>query len=123
MAYTYFKDLSRKTTSYEVLRDKAFNIAKNSKYDEYQPELASMVYKFFYKKLSGGAATRANKSSIKSEIMSNQQLAEELRKSIIRKFEKPKVYPSFKDKIWGADLADMQPISHYQSNHGCRIIM
>ena len=31
----------------KVLRGKAFNIAKNSKYDGYQRELASMVYKFF----------------------------------------------------------------------------
>ena len=43
--------------------------------------------------------------------MSNQQLAEELHKSIIRKFKKRKVQSSFKDNIWSADLADMQSIS------------
>ena len=32
----------------KVLKDKAFNIAKNSKYDGYQRGLALMVYKFFY---------------------------------------------------------------------------
>ena len=53
---------------------------------------------------------------MKSGIIPNQrssdlltrQLAEELHKPIIRKFEKRKVYSPFKDKIWGADLADMQ---------------
>ena len=38
--------------------------------------------------------------------MSNQQLANKLRKPIIRKFKKRKVYSSFKDNIWGVDLAD-----------------
>ena len=50
MAYGNFKDLTRRTASDKVLRDKAFNIAKNPKYDGYQRELASMVYKFFDKK-------------------------------------------------------------------------
>ena len=45
-----FKDLARKTASDKVLRDKAFHIAKNPKYDGYQRGLTSMVYKFFYKK-------------------------------------------------------------------------
>ena len=48
--------------------------------------------------------------------MSNQRLAEELHKSIIRKFGKHKVYFSFKKIIWGADLEDMQLISYDQSN-------
>ena len=47
MTYGNFKDLARRTTSDKFLRDKAFNIAKSSKYDEYQRALASMVYKFF----------------------------------------------------------------------------
>ena len=52
MAYEDFKDLSR--TADKVLQDKAFNIAKNPKYDGYQCGLASMVYKFFDKKASSG---------------------------------------------------------------------
>ena len=67
----------RRTISYIFLRDKAFNFAKNPKYDEYQRGLASKVYKCFYKKSSCGSFTRANKSAIKSEKMLNQQLAEE----------------------------------------------
>ena len=47
MAYGDFKDLKGRTASDKVLRDKAFNIAKNPKYDGYQSGLASMVYKFF----------------------------------------------------------------------------
>ena len=39
MPYGDFKDLSRKTASDKILRDKAFNIAKNPKYDEYQSGL------------------------------------------------------------------------------------
>ena len=45
--------------------------------------------------------------------MPNQQLAEELHKPIIKKFEKQKVYSFFKDNIWGNDLADIQLISKY----------
>ena len=53
MAHGDFKYLKRRTASDKVLRDKAFNIAKNPKYDEYQRVLASMVYKFFDKKSTG----------------------------------------------------------------------
>ena len=52
MAYRDFKDLNRKTFADKVLRDEAFNIAKDSKYDGYQRGVASMVYKFsFIRKL------------------------------------------------------------------------
>ena len=50
MAYGDFKYLKKRTAADKFLRDKTFNIAKNSKYDGYQRELASMVYKFFDKK-------------------------------------------------------------------------
>ena len=76
MAFRYFKGLARRTASDEVLRDKAFNIAKNPKCDEFERGLASMVYKFF------------DKNSKIYGIIQNQQLAEEMQKSIIRNFEK-----------------------------------
>ena len=76
MAFQYFKGLARRTASDEVLRDKAFNIAKNPKCDEFERGLASMVYKFF------------DKNSKIYGIIQNQQLAEEMQKSIIRNFEK-----------------------------------
>ena len=69
MAYVDFKDLAKRTAGDKVLRDKAFNIAKDLKYDEYQRGLASMIYKLFDKKTAG--------SGIKS-MPQNEQLAEEL---------------------------------------------
>ena len=47
MVYRDFKDLAKRTAADKVLRDKAFNIAKDPKYDGYQSGLASMVYNFF----------------------------------------------------------------------------
>ena len=51
MAYGDFKDLARKKASDKIVRDKAFNIAKNPKYDRNQRCVASMVYNFFAEKL------------------------------------------------------------------------
>ena len=70
--------MSKTTQSDKVLRDKAFEIASNSKYDEYQRGLASMVYKIFDKKSTG--------NGIKNEIKQNQQLSNELHEPILRKF-------------------------------------
>ena len=90
MAYGDFKNLTKRTAADKVLRDKAFNIAKDPKYDGYQRRLASMVYKFFDKQTAGsGVNTLSNKFAIKS-IPQNKQLAEELHKPIIRKFLKKK---------------------------------
>ena len=50
MAYEGFKDLNRRTAADKALRDKAFNTAKNSKYDGYYHGRASVVYNFFEKK-------------------------------------------------------------------------
>ena len=61
MAYGDFKDLKRRTASDKILRDKAFNIAKNPKYDGYQRGLVSMVSNFFDKKSSSrGVNMHAN---------------------------------------------------------------
>ena len=89
MAYGKSKDLAKRTQSDKVLRDKAFKIASDPKYDGYQRGLASMVYKFFEKKFSG--------SGIANEP--NYQLANELHKLITTKFKKRKVYSSFRDNI------------------------
>ena len=59
-----------------------------------------MVYRFFDKKTSD--------SNIENENIPNKELAEELHKPIIRKFNKRKVHSLFIENIWGADLADMQ---------------
>ena len=71
-----------------------------------------MVYKFFDKK-SQGKGLANNKENI--------QLADELHKPIIRKFKKRKVYSSFRDNIWGVDLADVQLLSKF--NKGFRFLL
>ena len=116
-AYSDSKNLTKRTIADKILRDKAFNIAKHTKYDRYQRRLASMVYKFFDskvalpgKKSEGSGAKHVNNTKLTPQ---NQQLAEELHKPIIKKFEKRKVHAAFKDNIWGADLADMQLLSKY----------
>ena len=53
MAYDKLKDLAKTTQSDKVLREKAFKIVSDPKYDGYQKRLASMIYKFFDKKSSG----------------------------------------------------------------------
>ena len=93
MAYGDFKDLARRTASDKVLKDKAFNIIKNPKYDGYQKGLGSMLYKFFDKKLKGSGVAS-------NEIKQNLQLV---------------------DNVWGADLADMQLISKF--NKGFRFLL
>ena len=75
--------------------DKTLNIAKNTKYNEYQRGLISMVYHFFDKKPSG--------SVVKNESMSSQELAEELHKAIIRKVRKRKTHYFLKE-MFGALL-------------------
>ena len=97
MLWTWFclwqiksKDLAKKTQSDKVLRDKAFKIASDPKYDGYQRGLASMVYKFFDKKSSG--------SGVDAEP--HYQLENELHREIIRKFKRRKVY-SFLEAIFG----------------------
>ena len=73
-----------------------------------------MVYIFFDK--------NSARSGVKNEITQNQLLAEELHKPIIRKFKRERwVYSSFKDNIWGADLADMQLLSKF--NKGIRFLL
>ena len=63
-----------------------------------------MVYNFFDKKSKGSKITT-------NEF--NCQLANELRKPVIKKFNKRKVYSSFNDKISGVDLADMESLSKF----------
>ena len=116
VAYSDSKDLTKRTAADKILRKRAFNIAKDPKYDGYQRGLASMLYKFFDKKSKGSGAKHVNTKLTPQ----NRQLAEELNKPIIRKFEKRKVHAAFKDNVWGADLADMQLLS--KCNKGIRFL-
>ena len=87
------------------MKDKAFKIATDHKYDGYQRGLTSVAYKIFDKK-SSGSGIASNKENI--------QLADELHKSIIKKFKKRKVYSSFRDNIWGVHLAIMWLLSKFK---------
>ena len=91
-------------------------MAKNLKYYGYQRGLASMVYKLFDKKPAGSGITTLENQITQNERLldlSMQQLAEELHKLIVRKTKKRTVYSSFKDSIWGAELADIQLLSMF----------
>ena len=113
------KILQKEPLQIKFKKNKAFDIAKDLKYDGYQRGLASMVYKFFDSKVAS-----PDKKSVGSGAKltpQNEQLAEELHKPIIRKFKKRKVYSVSKDNIWGADLADMQLLSKY--NKGIRFLL
>ena len=95
MANGKSKDLVKRTKSDTVLKDKAFKIASDPKFDGYQGGLVSMVYKFFDK--MSASLNKSNGSGIGHEP--NYQLANELHKPIIRKFQKRRVYSSFRDNI------------------------
>ena len=106
----------KKTASDKVLPDKAFNIAKNPKYDEYKGGLIQLFINFLDEKVSGSGVT--------SKIMPNQRpsgLVEELYKLIIKKIEKSKVHSSFTNSIWGGDLANIQLLSKF--NKGFRFLL
>ena len=83
-AYSDSQDLTKRTVADKILRNRAFNIAKDPKYDGYQRGLAPMVYEFVDKKSKGSGTKQVNTKLTPQ----NQQLAEELHKPIIRKFEK-----------------------------------
>ena len=82
-----FKDLARRTDSDQILRNKAFNIAKNPNYDGYQRGLASMVYKFFDKKyasltdksVSGSGIVNNNNNNNDNNNINNNYLHHEIR--------------------------------------------
>ena len=75
-AYSDSKDLAKRTISDKILKERAYEIARNRGCDGYQRALASMVYKFFKKEKKAG-----------SEIGVNEQLAEELHKPVIKRFK------------------------------------
>ena len=96
-AYSDSEDLAKITISDKILKERAYEIARNRNYDGYQRALASMVYNFFDKKTGLGVSV-------------NEQLAKELHKPVIKKYKRKKVYARFKDNIWAADLVEMEPV-------------
>ena len=71
----------------------------------YERGLASMVYKFFDREISG--------SGIKNENISNKDLPEEAHKLIIKNFNKRKILSPFIENIWDGNLAGIQLISNF----------
>ena len=82
-AYNKYKDSVNRKQSDIVLKNKALKIAIDPKVNGYQRSLATMIYKFFNKRMRGSG-------------LENKQLAEELHKPIIKHFKRKKVYSSFK---------------------------
>ena len=106
--FSYAKYKDRLQKSDVVLKNKALKIAMSPKINGYQRGLTSAVYTFFDKRTKG--------SGIENKI-----LAEELYKPVIKIFKRRKVYSSFKDNIWGIDLADVSLISKF--NNGIKYLL
>ena len=85
------------------MKDRAYEIVRNHKYNGYQRALVSMVHKIFDKKTGSGLSV-------------NEQLVHELHKPVIKKFKRRKVYARFKDNIWAVDLAEMGSLSSKNKN-------
>ena len=78
------KDLAKRTISDKILKDRAYEIATDSNYYEYQRALVSMIYKFLERTQGSG-------------ISVSEELATKLHKPVIKKFKRTKVYARFKD--------------------------
>ena len=124
--YAKYKDAENRLTSDQKLRNSAYDISSNPKYDGCQRGLAIMVYKFFDSKVPLiDKKTMSGKGNAKHSSLertqNNNLLAEELHKPVIKKFNKRKVYSQFRDNIWGVDLADMQSLS--KKNEGIKYLL
>ena len=107
-AYQPFARNTERIQKFKETRDifiKTNQIKLNSKHDGYQRGLPSNVYKFFDRKTSSLWANKSAGGAVKNENMSNQELAEELHKFIIRKFEKREVQILSIDHIQVVNLA------------------
>ena len=101
-AYSNCKDLGKRTISDQILRERDYEIARNCNYDGYNRALVSMDVCFLIK------------SRIRISV--NEQLAEELRETIIKTFNSRKVSSRFKDDIWAGDLAEIGSLSSKNKN-------
>ena len=121
MVYRDFTDLSRRTASENILRSKAFHVAKKPTFYGYEGGVALMVYKSFDKKTSATrtwSETLATKnkflnSGITNENIANRELAEELHKPIMGKLKKRKLNSPFIENISGSNPADIRLISTF----------
>ena len=81
ITYEDFKDLTRKTAYDKILRDKAFNIAKNLKDDGYQSALASIVHNVLNKKIS---ATRGRSETLRLETLATSAMRKNFPGSVLK---------------------------------------
>ena len=119
MAYREFTDLARKTTFDKVLRDEAINIVVNPKYECISTWTCLNI--FFLKKSLQIVLLHVQINLLSKVELPNRQLAIEIHKPIITKFEKRKVHSYFRENIWGADHAYMLLISNY--NKGLQFLL
>ena len=97
LGYVIFKYLLRRTAFYKVLRKKDLILLKI----QIMMDTKEVLLHWFVKSTG---TDKTNGGTIKSKVMPNQQLVNELHKPIIRTFTKFKVHSSFKDNSWSADL-------------------
>ena len=97
VAYSDTKDLGKRTIPDKILKDRAYEIARNRNYHGYQRALTSMVYKSFWEKTGSG-------------ISAIEQLAEKLQKPVIKKFKRRKIYARFQFNIWATNLPEMETL-------------
>ena len=92
MAYGKSKDLVKRTQSDKVLKDKAFKIASNPKYDGYQRGLASMVYKFLDKKPALFNKSSGDPLRLQIDLLMNQIIYWQMNfiKQLLQNFKKEK---------------------------------
>ena len=121
MAYKNFKDLARRTASDKLLLIKHLILLKVLNIMDIKEDFLLWFTNFLTKKTVSKASFKNVGSGVNIPLESNEELAEELQKPIIRKFKKRAVYSRSKDNIWGADLADMQLISKF--NKGFRFLL
>ena len=112
MAYRDSKKLNRRTVADKVLRDKAFDIAKNTKYDGYQSSHASMVCKPFDKK-------KLLVKQLKTKLFLIKSCQKNYTNQLLENFIK--VHSPFIGNIWCGDLIDMQLISKFDK--GFRFVL
>ena len=89
MAYGDFKDLTRRTVSAKILRDKAFNIAKIQNIMDINVDLHKWSINFLMKKLQL-VPVPLQINLLQMKICHTKMLAQELHKQIITKFKKKK---------------------------------
>jgi transposase InsO family protein len=97
-SYDKYKDVPNRQIADKKLMDGAYEIVSDQSRNGYERMLASMIYKFFEKKIQLG-------QGIQDDI-----LVEELHKPIRHNFQRRKVVAHKAHQIWACDLVDMTSV-------------